>query len=77
MGKREDADGPQMALRAFRRVHIPARKCVTVRIPLDDSMFATYDEASGDLKATPGPFTLWYGPSADRSVLRHRNIRRR
>ena len=77
MGKREDSDGPQMALRAFRRVHIPAHKSVLVRIPLDEALFATYDEASGEMKATPGHFTLWYGSSADRNVLRSRNIHRR
>ena len=77
MSKREDTDGPQMALRAFRRVHIPAGKSVKVSIPLDESVFATYDEASGEMRATPGHFTLRYGPSADRSVLRKRNIRRR
>ena len=77
MGKREDVEGPQMALRAFRRVHIPAGKSVKVRIPLDEGTFATYDEASGELRATPGHFTLYYGPSADRSVLKQLHIRRR
>ena len=77
MSKREDTDGPQMALRAFRRVHIPAGKSVLVRIPLDDNFFATYDEASGELRATPGHFTLHYGHSADPATLRQRNIRRR
>ena len=77
MGKREDVEGPQMALRAFRRVRIPAGKSVKVRIPLDEGTFATYDEASGELRATPGHFTLYYGPSADRSVLKQLHIRRR
>lgn len=77
MGKREDVEGPQMALRAFRRVRIPAGKSVKVRIPLDEGTFATYDEPSGELRATPGHFTLYYGPSADRSVLKQLHIRRR
>ena len=77
MGKQEDSDGPQMALRAFRRVHIPAHRSVLVRIPLDKTVFATYDEASGEMMATPGHFTLWYGPSADRDVLKFRTIHKR
>ena len=77
MSKREDADGPQKALRAFRRVHIPAGQSVTLRIPLDDSVFATYDEASGELRATPGHFTLYYGPSADNHLLKRLRIRKK
>lgn len=77
MSKREDTDGPQLTLRAFRRISIPAGKTVKVRIPLDEGVFATYDETAGDLRATPGHFTLYYGPSSDRSVLKKINIRRR
>ncbi len=77
MAKREDAGGPQMALRAFRRVHIPAGQSVVVRIPLEDAMFATYDEASGDLLATPGHFTLHTGPYADKHVLKKLRITRK
>ena len=77
MSKREDTEGPQLALRAFKRVHIPAGKSVRVRIPLDESVFATYDEASGELRATPGHFTLRYGHSSDLRELRKLKIRRR
>ena len=77
MAKREDTGGPRMALRAFRRVHIPAHRSVLVRIPLDDALFATYDEASGELRATPGHFTLHYGHSANPQDLRTLKIRRR
>ena len=77
MAKREDKGGPQKALRAFRRVSVPAGQRVTVRIPLDDSVFATYDEAAGELRATPGHFTLYYGPSADNHQLRKIKIRKR
>ena len=76
MAKREDAGGPQKALRAFRRVHVPARGSATVRIPLDATFYATYDEASGELRATPGRFTVWYGHSSAPQDLRKLKIRK-
>ena len=76
MAKREDAGGPQKALRAFRRVHVPARGSATVRIPLDATFYATYDEASGEMRATPGRFTVWYGHSSASQDLRKLKIRK-
>ena len=76
MAKKEDAGGPQKALRAFRRVHVPAHGSATVRIPLDGTFYATYDEASGELRATPGRFTVWYGHSSAPQDLRKLKIRK-
>ncbi len=75
--KHGDEEGPNLSLRGFRRVHVPARKSVTVRIPLDEQVFAAYDEASGELRATPGRFTLYYGSSSDRHDLKTLNISKR
>ncbi len=75
--KHGDEEGPRLSLRGFQRVHVPARKSVTVRIPLDDKVFAAYDEASGELRATPGRFTLYYGSSSDRHDLKALNISKR
>ena len=76
MAKQEDAGGPQKALRGFRRVHVPAHGSATVRIPLDGTFYATYDEASGELRATPGRFTVWYGHSSAPQDLRKLKIRK-
>ena len=76
MAKQEDAEGPQKALRGFRRVHVPAHGSATVRIPLDEAFYATYDEASGELRATPGRFTVWYGHSSAPQDLRKLKIRK-
>ena len=76
MAKKEDAGGPQKALRGFRRVHVPAHGSATVRIPLDGTFYATYDEASGELRATPGRFTVWYGHSSAPQDLRKLKIRK-
>ena len=75
--KHGDEEGPRLTLRGFQRVHVPARSSVTVRIPLDDKTFASYDETSGELRATPGRFTLYYGSSSDRHDLKALNISKR
>ena len=75
--KHGDEQGPRLSLRGFSRVHVPARKTVTVRIPLDEKTFAAYDEASGELRATPGRFTLYYGSSSARRDLRQLTISKR
>ena len=72
-----DKDGPKMSLRGFRRVHIKAGQTAEVSIPLDDEVFKTYDEASGEMKATSGRFTLLYGPSSDISTLKTIKIHNR
>ena len=58
VAKKEDKDGPKMALRGFKRVSIPAGKSVKVAIPLTDDTWATYDETEGKLTVKPGHFTL-------------------
>ena len=75
--KHGDDEGPRLSLRGFRRVHVPAHKSVTVRIPLDAQVFAAYDEASGELRATPGRFTLYYGSSSDHYDLKSLNVSKR
>ena len=68
--KKEDVDGPKMALRGFKRVSIPAGKSVTVSIPLTDETWAVYDETAGKMATSPGHFTLWCGPSANPKTLK-------
>ena len=75
--KHGDEDGPRLSLRGFQRVHVPARKSVTVRIPLDEQVFAAYDEASGELRATRGRFSLYYGSSSDRKDLKKLTVSKR
>lgn len=75
--KDEDVNGPKMALRGFRRVHIKAGQSVKVTIPLDVNAFKTYDEASGEMAATPGHFTVYCGPSSDLNRLRSISIIRK
>lgn len=74
--KAEDEGGPRMALRSFQRVNVPAGRSVTVAIPLTDEVFETFDAESGDMLATPGHFTLLYGPSSDPALLQSLEITR-
>ena len=75
--KDEDTDGPRMALRGFKRVHIRKGRSVRVRIPMDDAAFATFDLSAGEMTATPGHFTVWCGPSSDQSTLKAIKVTRK
>ena len=70
-----DNEGPRMALRGFKRVHIPAGKSVKVRIPLDDNTYETYNESTGEMSVSKGRYTLLYGPSSDNNLLKTKKIR--
>ena len=70
VAKKEDTDGPKMALRGFKRVNIPAGKSVRVAIPLTDETWAAFDGTEGKMTVSPGHFTLWCGPSADPKTLK-------
>lgn len=70
-----DNEGPRMALRGFKRVHIPAGKSVKVRIPLDDNTYETYNESTGEMSVSKGRYTLLYGPSSDTNLLKTKKIR--
>ena len=71
VAKDEDTDGPKMALRGFKRVSVPARKTVTVCIPLDnDDVLAVYDGSAGRMVAGPGHYTVYYGDSSAPERLR-------
>lgn len=70
-----DNEGPRMALRGFKRVHIPAGKSVKIRIPLDDNTYETYNESTGEMSVSKGRYTLLYGPSSDTNLLKTKKIR--
>ena len=70
-----DNEGPRMALRGFKRVHIPAGKSVKVRIPLDGNTFETYNESTGEMSVSKGRYSLLYGPSSDTNLLKTKKIR--
>ena len=73
----DDVDGPRMALRGFKRVHIRKGRSVRVKIPMDDAAFASFELKAGGMTTTPGSFTVWCGPSSDISVLKEIKVKRK
>ena len=60
-----DTEGPNLTLRGFKRVTIPAGKTVKVTIPLTDETFAWWSEDAKDTKPLKGEWELLYGGSSD------------
>lgn len=65
-----DTDGPRCALRAFRRVTIPARTKVSTAFTLTAKELCTFDANVGNLACTPGTYRVYYGSSSRPSDLR-------
>lgn len=65
-----DAEGPRCALRAFRRVTIPARKRVRSTFTLTAREICAFDNNAGGLACTPGTYRIYYGSSSRHSDLR-------
>ena len=59
-----DKNGPQKALRGFRRVAIPAGQSVEVSFDLDAETFNWWDEASNTMRPLAGEYRLLYGGSS-------------
>ncbi len=65
-----DAEGPSHALRAFKRVSIPAGKTVNVEFELTPESFEWFDTNHNVMATMPGKFEILYGPSSDLTVLK-------
>ena len=63
-----DAEGPNLALRGFKRVFIKAGETVEVEIPIED--FRTYNPQTCKMELVPGEYSLFYGPSSRKRDLR-------
>ena len=70
VAKVDDTDGPRCALRAFRRVNIPARQRVRTSFTLTAKEICTFDNNAGTLACTPGTYRVYYGSSSKPSDLR-------
>ncbi len=56
--KQGDAEGPSKALRAFRRVSIPAGQTVSVALELTPKQFEWWDEQTNTMRTAPGTFNV-------------------
>lgn len=66
----EDTDGPQMSLRGFRRVHIPAGEAVTVEIPMSREEMDIFNPITGKMEGGNGSYRIYYGGSSAPESLR-------
>ena len=69
ISRHDDPKGPAKALRAFRRLEIPAGKTVTVSIPLTDGIFEWWNPEIQNMAVMHGDYVLHYGSSSSASDL--------
>jgi beta-glucosidase len=63
--KREgDTEGPQKALRGFKRIAVAAGQTATATIEIPYSSFEWFDTASNTMRPIPGKYTVCYGSSS-------------
>ena len=68
--KADDADGPVMSLRGFKRVSIKARKKAVVEIPMSAENIDLFNPETGKLEAAAGEYIIYYGGTSDISKLK-------
>ncbi len=73
--RKDDTDGPRCALRAFRRVAIPAGQTELVTFTLGPDAFRTFSDETGHLELLPGDYEVLYGPSSDPAALHSVSVR--
>ena len=65
-----DKEGPSHALRAFKRVTVPAKSVATVEFELDSSSFEWFDENINMMNSLAGRYVVYYGGSSDIAKLK-------
>ena len=70
VAKEGDEGGPSRALRAFRRITIPAKHRQRASFTLTARELCAYDNDAGTLACTPGTYRIYYGSSSSLSDLR-------
>lgn len=72
--KHDDAEGPNRALRAFKRVTIPAGKTVNVEFELKDKALEWWDKESNTMRICTGAYDIMVGSSSQTEDLIQRSI---
>ena len=70
--KNDDVEGPSKALRAFKRVHIPAGKTVDVEFDLGDKELVWWNPQSNAMCVSEGSYELMVGGSSQTADLLRR-----
>jgi len=66
----DDTEGPSHALRAFKRVSIPAKSTATVEFELTPESFEWFDPNINMMNVLPGKYEVLVGPSSDLATLK-------
>jgi beta-glucosidase len=69
-----DSEGPQKALRAFKRVNVESGKTVNVEIEMPYSSFEWFDVNSNTMHPLTGEYTICYGSSSMDKDLHELNV---
>ena len=72
--KNDDFEGPSKALRAFKRVHIPAGKTVDVEFDLGDKELVWWNSQSNTMCVSEGSYELMVGGSSQTADLLRRSF---
>ena len=72
--KNDDVEGPSKALRAFKRVHIPAGKTVDVEFDLGDKELVWWNPQSNAMCVSEGSYELMVGGSSQTADLLRRSF---
>lgn len=72
--KNDDVEGPNKALRAFKRVHIPAGKTVDVEFDLGDKELVWWNPQSNTMCVSEGSYELMVGGSSQTADLLRRSF---
>ena len=72
--KADDADGPVMSLRGFKRVNIKAGKKAIVEIPMSAENIDLFNPETGKMEAAPGKYIIYYGGTSDITKLKKLKI---
>ncbi len=67
--KKNDAQGPIKALRAFKRVFIPAGETVNVNLELNSKQLEWWDDATNTMHTYPGAYEIMIGGSSQSDAL--------
>ena len=70
----DDVEGPSKALRAFKRVHIPAGKTVDVEFDLGDKELVWWNPQSNTMCVSEGSYELMVGGSSQTAGLLRRSF---
>ena len=70
LSKPDDKDGPSHALRAFRRVTVPAGQTINVTLPMASESLEWYDPSKELMTRIPGTYRVLIGGTSDPALLK-------